>query len=219
MSSLSEKLEEILEMLWIAKKEKKKDSLNFNVLGTKKDSEEIKELLEKKLINVVDDENVNLTEEGMIKGENVVRRHRLAEKLLVDVIDVSGSAIHETACKLEHYLKEGIEDKVCTLLGHPTTCPHGNKIPPGPCCKAETKVGDKYVMPLSKLKFGQKGKIVYIQGVSDKNLQSLASLGILPGATIMVKQTFPSYLFAIGNSEFAVDRSVADAVYVRIEKD
>lgn len=218
MSSLPEKLEEILEMLWIAKKEKNKANLNFNVLGVEKGAEEIKELVEKKLINV-EDENVNLTEDGVIKGENVVRRHRLAEKLLVDVIDVSGSAIHETACKLEHYLKEGIEDKVCTLLGHPKTCPHGNPIPPGPCCKLETKIGDKYVVPLSQLKFGQRGKIVYIQGIADKNLQSLASLGILPGATITVKQTFPSYLFAIGNSEFAVDKTVAEAVYVRIQKD
>lgn len=218
MSILLEKLEEILEMLWIAKKEKNKDNLTFNVLGVEKGSEEIKELIDKKLVKV-DDDKVELTEEGIKKGENVVRRHRLAEKLLVDVIDVSGSAIHETACKLEHYLKEGIEDKVCTLLCHPKTCPHGNPIPPGPCCKAEVKVGDKYVVPLSQLKFGQKGKIVYIQGISDKNLQSLASLGILPGATIQIKQTFPSYLFAIGNSEFAVDKTVAEAVYVRIEKD
>lgn len=218
MTALTEKLEEILEMLWIAKKEKKKDSLTLNVIGVNKDAEELKELLEKKLIDI-NGEDVNLTSDGLIKGENVVRRHRLAEKLLVDVIDVSGQAIHETACKLEHYLKEGIEDKVCTLLGHPKTCPHGNPIPSGPCCKLDLKVGDKYVVPLSQLKFGQRGKIVYIQGITDKNLQSLASLGILPGVTIRVKQTFPSYLFAIGNSEFAVDKSIAEAVYVRIEKD
>ncbi len=218
MTPLLEKIEEILEMLWISKKERNKKELSFNVLGVEKDSEEIKELLSKKLITVEDD-NISLTNDGDAKGENVVRRHRLAEKLLVDVLDLSGSSIHETACKIEHYLKEGIEDKVCTLLGHPKTCPHGNPIPAGPCCKANLKVGDKYVQPLSQLKFGQAGKIAYIQGVAQKNLQSLASMGILPGVKITVKQTFPSCLFQIGNSEFAVDKDIAQAIFVRVEHD
>ena len=218
MTELIEKQEEILEQLWVSKNEKNKLSVTYEVLGVQKNSEEIS-LLEKEGLIEKDDEKVWLTEDGNKRGEKVVRRHRLAEKLLVDVIDVSGKEIHDTACKLEHYLKEGIEDKVCTLLGHPKTCPHGNRIPPGSCCNLDVKVGDKYVVPLSNLKFGQKGKIVFISGISDKNLQSLASMGILPGAKIVVKQTFPSYLFGIGNSEFAVDKTVADAVYVRIEKD
>lgn len=218
MTEFLEKQEEILEQLWISKNEKNIERVSYEVLGVSKNAEEILELKKNGLINK-DDDRVWLTIEGEQKGEKVVRRHRLAERLLVDVIDVSGKDIHDTACKLEHYLKEGIEDKVCTLLGHPTTCPHGNKIPPGPCCKAELKVGDKYVVPLSSLKFGQKGKIVFISGVAEKNLQSLASMGILPGAKIVVKQTFPSYLFGIGNSEFAVDKTIADSVYVRIEKD
>lgn len=218
MTELMERQEEILELLWIANNEKSCDKLSFEVLGVKNDSVEIKTLLEEGLIKV-DNDNVWLTDEGTKKGEKVVRRHRLAERLLLDVIDVSGKAIHDTACKLEHYLKEGIEDKVCTLLGHPRTCPHGNKIPPGPCCSVDLRVGEKFVVPLSNLKFGQKGKIVFIQGISEKNLQSLSSMGILPGVKIEVKQTFPSYLFSVGNSEFAVDKSVADAVFVRIEKD
>lgn len=218
MTEIVEKQEEILEQLWISKNERNKEALAYEILGVSKNSQEILELKKGGMVES-DDEKVWLTTKGEAKGEKVVRRHRLAEKLLVDVIDVSGKEIHETACKLEHYLKEGIEDKVCTLLGHPTTCPHGNKIPPGPCCKEDVKVGDKYVVPLSNLKFGQKGKIVFISGISEKNLQSLASMGILPGAKIVVKQTFPSFLFGIGNSEFAVDKTIADAVYVRIEKD
>jgi DtxR family Mn-dependent transcriptional regulator len=218
MSDLIENIEEILERLWISKKEKNKGSLALNVLGTQKNSDEIKELIAKKYITV-EEETASLTEDGLEKGENVVRRHRLAEKLLVDVVDVSGAAIHDTACKLEHYLKEGIEDKICTLLGHPKECPHGKHIPAGPCCKMGIKVGEKYVIPLSQLKFGQKGKIAYIQGIAQKNLQSLSSMGILPGVKIVVKQTFPSCLFEIGNSEFAVDKDIAEAVYVRVEWD
>lgn len=218
MTPLMEKIEEVLEMLWISNKEKNKKEVSYNVLGIDKNSEEIKELLSKNLVTANED-NVSLTEDGAIKGENVVRRHRLAEKLLVDVIDMSGSSIHETACKIEHYLKEGIEDKVCTLLGHPRFCPHGNPIPPGPCCKAELRVGDKFVQTLSKLKTGQKGKIAYIQGITQKNLQSLSSMGILPGVKITVKQTFPSCLFEIGNSEFAVDQEIAQAIFVRVEHD
>lgn len=218
MSTLLEKVEEILEMLWISKREKNKNDVSLNVLGVAKDSEEILELLANKLITI-DGDNVSLTEGGETKGENVVRRHRLAEKLLCDVLEVSGKSIHETACKIEHYLKEGIEDKVCTLLGHPKTCPHGNPIPPGPCCSANLKVGEKFVQPLSQLKTGQTGKIAYIQGIAQKNLQSLASMGILPGVKITVKQNFPSCLFQIGNSEFAVDKDIADAIFVRVEKD
>lgn len=96
------------------------------------------------------------------EGRLCVRRHRLAERLLVDVLGVKSKIVHETGCKLEHILNKGLEDNICILLGHPKTCPHGMQIPQGQCCKKKKSTTESFVIPLSSMSKGQKGKIAYI---------------------------------------------------------
>lgn len=212
---LGDKAEEILETLWVSIEEKNIDSIDLIGLDIK--NQNVNKLISLNLIEIEKDK-VWLTEKGKKESEDIVRRHRLAERLLIDVLDIKGQLINETACKFEHLLHKGIDDNICTLLGHPTVCPHGHKIPSGKCCKEETESVIKVVSPLSKLNPGEKGKISYIQAIEYHKLQKLMSMGVLPGMEIKLLQTFPSYLFEVGLTQFAVDDEIANCILVRIEK-
>ena len=70
-------------------------------------------------------EALRLTEAGRTRARDVVRRHRLAERLFCDLLDVDHEECESSACKLEHILSPEATNSICILLGHPTTCPHG----------------------------------------------------------------------------------------------
>jgi len=78
---------------------------------------------------------VELTSRGRQRAADIIRRHRLAERLFTDSLALdSETEIEQQACKFEHILSPEATDKICAFLGHPLTCPHGAPIPPGPCC-------------------------------------------------------------------------------------
>jgi putative ABC transport system ATP-binding protein len=78
---------------------------------------------------------VELTARGRKSAADIIRRHRLAERLFTDSLAMdSETEIEQQACKFEHILSPEATDKICSFLGHPRTCPHGAPIPPGPCC-------------------------------------------------------------------------------------
>jgi putative ABC transport system ATP-binding protein len=78
---------------------------------------------------------VELTARGRQRAADIIRRHRLAERLFTDSLALdSESEIEQQACKFEHILSPEATDKICAFMGHPRTCPHGAAIPPGPCC-------------------------------------------------------------------------------------
>jgi len=82
---------------------------------------------------------VELTPRGRLRAADIIRRHRLAERLFTDSLALdSESEIEQQACKFEHILSREATDKICAFLGHPRTCPHGAPIPPGPCCTPAT---------------------------------------------------------------------------------
>ena len=82
---------------------------------------------------------VQLTPVGSQRARDVVRRHRLAERLFKDTFSVDDSEAHTQACKFEHIISPELDQRICTFLGHPKTCPHGNPIPPGDCCDGKPK--------------------------------------------------------------------------------
>jgi len=82
----------------------------------------------------VRDSEVLFTERGRQRARNVIRRHRLAERLFRDTFAVADPEANSQACKFEHIISPELDEKICTFLGHPRTCPHGNAIPLGPCC-------------------------------------------------------------------------------------
>jgi len=85
------------------------------------------------------DGEAQLTPVGSQRARDVVRRHRLAERLFKDTFSVDEAEAHTQACKFEHIISPELDTRICTFLGHPTTCPHGNPIPPGQCCNGKSK--------------------------------------------------------------------------------
>jgi len=160
-------------------------------------------------------EKYKLTDAGTDMGCRVIRRHRLAEMLLTNVLAVKDGEFEEDACRFEHVLKDEVEEKVCSLLGHPTHCPHGNIIPPGECCKRALTDQIKEVRPLCDGAPDAEGFVAYLATQDNRQVQKLLAMGILPGAKIKVIRRFPSYVFQVGFSQFAVDRSLAELIYIR----
>jgi putative ABC transport system ATP-binding protein len=95
------------------------------------------------------DRMIYFTEKGRKRAEDVIRRHRLAERLFTQTFQVADEKeVAEQACKFEHILSPEATDRICTFLGHPRTCPHGSPIPAGPCCMASrTLAGREEVKP------------------------------------------------------------------------
>jgi putative ABC transport system ATP-binding protein len=82
---------------------------------------------------------VHLTEAGSRRARDVVRRHRLAERLFTDTFAIDEAEVHQQACRFEHIITPELDQRICSFLGHPKTCPHGNPIPPGVCCNSGVK--------------------------------------------------------------------------------
>jgi putative ABC transport system ATP-binding protein len=82
---------------------------------------------------------VHLTESGSRRARDVVRRHRLAERLFTDTFAIEDAEAQVQACRFEHIITPELDQRICSFLGHPKTCPHGNPIPPGACCEINPK--------------------------------------------------------------------------------
>jgi len=211
---LSEKAEEILEALWIAIVEEGDNAAHLTTVGVTADDEALQELDRLAYIEVKG-ERVYLRQEGRADARMAVRRHRLAERLMMDVLDLKGISGDERACEFEHLLRLGVDTKLCTLLNHPTTCPHGKPIPPGECCEAAKASGETGVVALTELKAGECGEIAYLSTADPKKMQKLMSMGVLPGNNLRLSRTYPTFIFKVGNSEFAVDDDLAREIFVR----
>ncbi len=212
--ALSEKAEDILEALWIAIEEEGDNAAQLTSLAEIADEETLQELTRLAYVEIKG-ERVYLRPEGRADARMAVRRHRLAERLMMDILDLKGSTGDEHACEFEHLLRLGVDTKLCTLLNHPTTCPHGKPIPPGECCEAARASGETGVVALTELKAGESGEIAYLQTSDSKKMQKLMSMGVLPGNTLRLSRTYPTFIFKVGNSEFAVDDELAREIFVR----
>jgi len=209
---LTDREEEILEALWGEIVEKKNQSCDISVL---KDDDIIKKLAGLDYVEIKNNQ-IKLTNKGKEEAKNCVRRHRLAERLFVDVLDIKKRLVHEASCKFEHLLHKGLDENVCILLGHPKACPHGRPIPEGDCCKDAKRIPKKLIMLLSELELDKKATISYLETQDKVMLQKIIAIGALPGADIKLIQKFPSYVFQIGKSQFAIDKELASSIYVRV---
>ena len=210
--TLTDRAEEILESLWVNLVEEKKEKGDASIL---KDDDALKELVDAGYAQVRDGQ-ITLTHRGKEEARNCIRRHRLAERLFVDVLDIKKRLVHETSCKFEHLLHKGLDENVCILLGHPKRCPHGKPIPEGDCCKDIRKAPKKLIMPLSELEVNKRARVSHLQTQDHEVLQKLIAIGTLPHTDIKLIQKFPSYVFQIGKSQFAIDKELASCVYVRV---
>jgi DtxR family transcriptional regulator, Mn-dependent transcriptional regulator len=127
---------------------------------------------------------LSLTDSGQALAEKVVRKHRLAERLLVDVIGLEWHKVHREAGRWEHVISDDVEARLVELLGDPATCPHGNPIP-GSHSPAPTVP----VRPLAEVDAGERVRLFRISEEVELNLGSLTMLdegGFIPGAVAQV---------------------------------
>jgi DtxR family Mn-dependent transcriptional regulator len=160
-------------------------------------------------------QELEFTAEGKRRAALVIRHHRLAERLLRDVLHVRGESFEPSACAFEHCLDAEVTQSICTLLGHPTSCPHGKAIPPGPCCAAAGREVQPVLMCLRDLALGQRAKLVYMSSSSHKRLDQLSSVGLLPGAIVQLHQRRPAFVVDVGQTSLALDEQIVSGIYVR----
>ena len=170
----------------------------------------VDELLAEEIINI-ENENISLTEKGATYTRQLIRSHRLAERLVHDILGVEYEA---GACEFEHIINPDLVDSICTLLGHPRECPHGMLIPEGECCRQLAETIESSVIPLKNLDVGESARIAYVYANSDQQLHKLDSLIIRPGTEVKLHQRYPSFVIECENSVVAIDGEVASNIHV-----
>lgn len=177
----------------------------------------VDDLVSRKLVAVSGDA-IRLLPEGEETAMAVVRRNRLAERLLSDVLDVSMEESEQQACLMEHVLSPAVTEAVCAFLGHPPTCPHGLPIPPGACCgKRRNGTLRPVVTPLADMSPGTTARIVFIAPSVLQRLDKLGSFGVVPGTVLVLRQKRPSLVVEMGGTTLALEKDVAREIYVRPE--
>jgi DtxR family Mn-dependent transcriptional regulator len=163
---------------------------------------------------VCEGDQVRLTPNGREIAEQVARRHRLTEMLLFTWLGIDRDLASEIGCRVEHGVREELLDNVCTLLGHPATCPHGRPIPAGPCCREGRTTVESQIVPLTALKPGERGRVVYIKPRDHHRLHRLSSMGLNPGVMVELHQRRPAFCLRFEETELALDRQVAEDIQV-----
>jgi len=156
---------------------------------------------------------VKLTERGLKIALQVVRRHRLSERLLTDILHVEWAKVHDAACKLEHGITDEIIKPLEKALRHPKTCPHGNPIP----TKCGGVIEEKSYL-LSALNEQEQGTIMKITEEKADILHYLDSLGLVPGASIQVVEKAPfegPITVKVDGISHALSRTMASIIQVK----
>jgi DtxR family Mn-dependent transcriptional regulator len=175
-------------------------------------SEMVKKLAKKNLVKYTE-KGVCLTDEGNKIAKKVIRRHRLSERLLTDMLGFGWDEVHDEACRLEHAISPEMEDRIAKSLGNPKTCPHGHPIP-----DKDGLFVKESVRPLSELKAAEKAMIVNVFEEDPKMLQYLASLGLLPNVCVKVEEVAPfggPLIVCVSGSRYALGREVASKIKVK----
>ena len=160
---------------------------------------------------------VELTEKGSDLAEKVVRKHRLAERLLVDVIGLEWHKVHREAGRWEHVISDEVEARLVELLGDPGTCPHGNPIPGS----GNQRQGTGVEHPLSDVEPGTAIRLTRISEDVEIDMASLRYLdqhGFVPGATAVVSSRGPdgTLVLGVGDGTVAFGPDLSRRLFVAV---
>jgi DtxR family Mn-dependent transcriptional regulator len=156
---------------------------------------------------------VKLTTSGEAIALRVLRKHRLAERLLTEVLGMRWSEVHEVACRLEHAITDDVVDALERLLKNPKTCPHGNPIP-----NESGKFKQTNAESLAELKPAQEAVLVSIAPETGVLLRYLASLGLTPGVHLRIEEKAPfngPLIVNVRGSRYALGQEVASSIRVQ----
>ena len=174
------------------------------------------------LLTVEGDRHLELTTEGRKHATSVMRKHRLAECLLVDVIGMEWEEVHIEACRWEHVMSDSVERRISALLGTPTTCPHGNPIPG--LDELGTLPDSEDVGPLVTLEEAAargSGEAV-VRRISEQIqpdadiMRHLRSTGVQPGRTVQLARSGRDLELTTDSGTTTVDGVIARHVFVSI---
>ena len=174
-------------------------------------SEMVHRLRDEGYVNL-DRRALSLTGEGREVAERVVRRHRLAERLLTDVIGLPWEKSHLEACRWEHVISDEVEAHLVILLGHPTTCPHGNPIP-------GTRPSDTEVTALADARGGDHVRLERVTEQVEIDIEMLTYLskhGFVPGAVATVSSRAPdgTLTLELGDHFISLGPALAQQLFV-----
>jgi DtxR family Mn-dependent transcriptional regulator len=168
----------------------------------------LKRLSERGLIHYQPYQGVSLTDEGRVIALKTIRRHGLLERLLTQVLEVPWHLADVEASRLEHHITPEVEERIATLLGHPTTCPHGQPIDP--------EQPDSTVR-LSTLEPGDRARVSRIGDEEPEFLEYVDKLGLRPSAELQVSERAPfngPLMIAVGDRIHALGSEVTREIWV-----
>ena len=174
-------------------------------------NEMIKKLVARGLVTYEPYKGVTLTAEGQTQALRVIRRHRLWERFLADVLGIPWDRVHEEACQLEHATSSLVEEKLAQFLDEPETCPHGYPVTGTDCCCEEG-------LPLSELEPGQRAVVLHVAEHNADLLRYLAELELRPQAVIEIEEVAPfdgPLTVRMGECRRVIGRQVASQITVR----
>ena len=200
--------DEALEAIWELQENNTNASLKelIKVVGQNK---QLQIMQDNGLFRVSND-TITLLEPGHARARDVIRRHRLAERLFADVLDIAD--YEDDACRLEHALSREAEEAICTLLGHPPRCPHDKEIPKGECCAVFTRKIKPLAINLNDMEVAKEGRVLFINVPA---MDRLANMGLMPGAIIRLLQKKPSFVLEIDQTTLAIDEDIARGIYIK----
>lgn len=210
-----ERVDEALEILWLLEEENRPELERFRLSSDDADVDELLRALTAEGLVEIEGNLIRFSDNGRSIAKGLIRRHRLAERLFVDVFEMREEHVEEDACKMEHILSEELTDSVCTFLGHPPTCPHGKPIPKGECCKKYRMEVTPVVTRLSESEVGSVVRIVFIIPSEAARIGRLSSIGIVPGSAIKLIQKTPSCVIQIDETTIALDPDIAKEILVK----
>lgn len=185
-------------------------------------TETLKRLVRDGFVEMDDRRHVTLTLQGIEEAERILRRHRLTERLLVDLLGMPWHAVHEEALRLEHQISGAVEQRVVAALGQPTTCPHGNPIP-GAVPNARAYLAQKCAFRLDAADPGHEVELLLVSEVvedEEELIRYLHERGITPGTRLRLAAPLVSdaleadVTLLVGERTVAVARRVAHALWV-----
>lgn len=172
------------------------------------------------LLTIEDDRHLRLTDRGREQAVSVMRKHRLAELLLINVIGLPYEAAHEEACRWEHVMSEDVERRVFQLLGRPTRSPYGNPIPGLAELDSAATAVDTGDETERNLAFPGLTGAVVVRRICEsvhsdpEVIRQLHTAGIDPGAKVTVAQARDAVLVDRAGEHIALPREVASRVFV-----
>jgi DtxR family transcriptional regulator, Mn-dependent transcriptional regulator len=174
------------------------------------------------LLNVAGDRHLELTDKGRHEAVSVMRKHRLAERLLVDIIGLDWEDVHIEACRWEHVMSEAVERRIVALLAKPLVCPHGNPIPGLDELGLPFNATDDHTALITLTDAAKStGNKVVIDRISDQLqpdaeiMHELTRAGVRPGQEVHTTTTPTGVEVWLDGERTALKRHLSDHIFVR----